>query len=90
MNFPKFSLKSSLRSFSSYSNDETDAKDDDEFIFPIPVIMNSTVEFHWSGAEITRHFNLASTEFHPKKEIIYNKKDVKMVKVTHNQVITLI
>jgi hypothetical protein len=47
--------------------------------------MNSSVEFYWSGAEITRHFNLSSNEFHSKKEIIYNKKEVKMVQVTHKE-----
>jgi hypothetical protein len=79
------SPSSPLRSFHTGDrHDENEARDDDEFIFPVQFVSNSEVQYHWSGAEITRDcFDFNSSDFLPEKILIYNQKKMKVVQVAH-------
>ena len=62
---------------------EGDGKEDDEFLFPIQFINHSKINYYWSGREVTKIFNLSSNKFNSEKNIIYNKRNLKVVNVNH-------
>jgi hypothetical protein len=77
--------KSFTRTFHSNDrHDENEARDDDEFIFPVQFISNSEIQYHWSGAELSKDgFDFNTSDFLPEKTVIYNQKKLKVVQVSH-------
>mmetsp|Transcript_3833 Transcript_3833/g.5962 ORF Transcript_3833/g.5962 Transcript_3833/m.5962 type:complete len:260 (-) Transcript_3833:72-851(-) len=61
----------------------TEARDDDEFMFPVQVVRDMKVSYLWSGSDIAQLCDIGAGSFDVEKKIVYARKNVKVVRVRH-------